>query len=112
MLTAALSGHCRWALQQGVQSQVLPALFPCTNSSSSSSRSTTTSGSSADASSSNGASADAAVLRGCAAAADLEAGSVVMSVPSQLLITYTTAAESDFGKALSRLPGRSGRHWL
>lgn len=30
---------------------------------------------------------------------------MVMSVPAKLLITYQTAAESDFGKALSSLPG-------
>jgi hypothetical protein len=44
-------------------------------------------------------------LRGCAAAGDLAAGSVVLQVPVQLLITNDTAAASDFGKALSRLPG-------
>jgi hypothetical protein len=32
---------------------------------------------------------------------------VVMQVPLQLLITYKTAAESDFGRALSRLPGEA-----
>jgi hypothetical protein len=47
-------------------------------------------------------------LRGCAASCDLAAGSLVMSVPEQLLITYSTAAESDFGKALSKLPGEQG----
>lgn len=91
---------CRWALEQGATSQVTPALFQPTP--------TTTSSSSeaAEGSSTPGAApSPSSGLRGCAAAGELEAGSVVMSVPAKLLITYQTAAESDFGKALSRLPG-------
>jgi hypothetical protein len=94
---------CRRALEQGATSQVAPALFP-----SSSAAVATSSSSDAEQSSSSGASATPSAscdLRGCAAAVALEAGSVVMSVPAKLLITYQTAAESDLGKALSRLPG-------
>lgn len=88
----------RWALEQGATSQVTPALFPLGGGSSSSSSNSTT----ADNSSSSMPS-----LRGCAAATNLDAGSVMMGVPMQLLITYDTAAKSDFGKALSRLPGKN-----
>jgi hypothetical protein len=41
-------------------------------------------------------------LRGMAAQSDLEAGSVVMSIPCGLLITATTAAESDLVSPLLR----------
>lgn len=91
----------RWAVEQGAASQLTPALFSAgtpTTSSSNGSRATDSTAGGSSTSVSPG-------LRGCAAAADLPAGSVVMEVPLQLLITYRTAAESDFGRALSKLPG-------
>jgi hypothetical protein len=45
------------------------------------------------------------LLRGCAAAQDIPAGATAVALPSHLLITYETATQSDFGQALSRLPG-------
>lgn len=90
-----------WALEQGAVSQLTPALFPASAPTATSS----SNGGGCAANSSSSSTSASPVLRGCAAAADLPAGSVVMQVPLQLLITYQTAAESDFGRALSRLPG-------
>lgn len=100
----------RWALEQGATAGVTPAIFPTISPAN---RSDATPAAAIISSSSCTQSAPAEEagaqvaggLRGCAAAADMEAGCVVMSVPAKLLITYDTAAESDFGKALSRLPG-------
>jgi hypothetical protein len=77
-----------WALARGAVSSVLPARF-----------------SSPLSPDGGAAAAGGGGLRGCAAAADLPAGALVLQVPLPLLITYDTAAASDFGKALSRLPG-------
>lgn len=44
-------------------------------------------------------------LRGLCADQDTAAGSCVLSLPASLLITYNTAKASDFGRAVSGLPG-------
>lgn len=81
----------RWVISEGTATQLLPALF--SSSSSSSSGSTH-----ADEPCSSSRS-----LRGCLAASDLAAGSTAVSLPCKLLITYKTAAESEFGQVLNRL---------
>lgn len=65
---------CRWVLSQGAATQLAPAMFNVSGG-----------------------------LRGCAAVADLPAGSTAVSLPSNLLMTYKTAAESDFGAVLNRM---------
>jgi hypothetical protein len=100
----------RWALEQGATARVTPAVFP-TDSTASDSNTTPAAAASSSSCAQRPSIEEAGGqvaggLRGCAAAADLEAGCVAMSVPAKLLITYDTAAESDFGKALSRLPGK------
>lgn len=80
-----------WLASNGGSSQLAPALFTPAE----------------PAGSGGGGSADASRprLRGCAAAAALPAGAAAVSLPAKHLITYATAASSDLGAALARLPG-------
>lgn len=95
-------------MSQGATTQLKPALFPVTISNSSDTSPQqqqqlcpihTPAAVEADLESNSSSNA----LRGCAAAADLPAGSTVISLPANLLITYKTTAESDFGEVLYKL---------
>lgn len=54
--------------------------------------------------SSIGGGAPAERLRGMLVPSELRAGAVALSLPAKLLISYETAAASDFGAALNALP--------
>jgi len=91
----------RWACGAGASTKLVPAVFPADATA------TSSAGDDATCSSSGRDRSDGqrpAGLRGMAATQHLPAGSLLLAVPVGLLISYATAAASDFGAALRALP--------
>lgn len=95
---------CSWVVFHGAAVQLTAAAFPIPSSSSSEA---TTAAAKQQKTDNPAAAAEEEKctphLRGCAAASDLPAGCSVISIPSSLLLTYKTAAETDFGRVLTKI---------